>query len=47
MPPSALPPFYFAVFAVYEPFLCIVGFLGAILDPKAVSTTLPTRAPDG
>ncbi|KAF7969305.1 hypothetical protein HWV62_27733 [Athelia sp. TMB] len=32
---SALPTFYYAIFAYYEPLLCIVGFLGAISDPKA------------
>lgn len=34
---SAIPDFYFAVFAWYEPFLCLVGFVGALFDPKTVS----------
>ena len=30
MPPtSPLPDFYYFIFAVYEPFLTIIGFLGA------------------
>jgi hypothetical protein len=34
--PSAIPDFYFAIFAYYEPFLCIAGFIGALSDPKSV-----------
>jgi len=33
-PTSAIPTPYFAVFAVYEPFLTTLGFIGALLDPK-------------
>ncbi|KAJ7180158.1 hypothetical protein C8R43DRAFT_390546 [Mycena crocata] len=33
-PTSAIPPHYYAVFAIYEPFLTCLGFLGALLDPK-------------
>jgi len=31
---SAIPNFYYAIFALYEPALCLMGFLGALLDPK-------------
>lgn len=31
---SAIPNFYYAVFAFYEPALCLLGALGAFLDPK-------------
>ncbi|OCH92941.1 hypothetical protein OBBRIDRAFT_790800 [Obba rivulosa] len=33
-PSSALPTFYWLVFGVYEPFLTLCGFLGALADPK-------------
>ena len=33
---SAIPRFYFLMFAVYEPLLTLVGFLGALVDPKKV-----------
>ncbi|KAJ7129601.1 hypothetical protein C8R44DRAFT_777200 [Mycena epipterygia] len=33
-PTSAIPIHYYAVFAIYEPFLTSLGFLGALLDPK-------------
>ncbi|KAJ7754252.1 hypothetical protein DFH07DRAFT_823430 [Mycena maculata] len=33
-PTSAIPTPYFAIFAVYEPFLTTMGFLGTLLDPK-------------
>ncbi|KDR83681.1 hypothetical protein GALMADRAFT_236015 [Galerina marginata CBS 339.88] len=34
MPPqSAIPDFYYFCFGAYEPFLTIVGFLGALADP--------------
>ncbi|KAF7301723.1 hypothetical protein MIND_00737900 [Mycena indigotica] len=33
--PSPLPPHYFAIFAIYEPILTTLGFLGALLDPKS------------
>lgn len=33
---SAIPHFYFLMFAVYEPLLTLVGFLGALIDPKKV-----------
>ncbi|KAK0453760.1 hypothetical protein EV421DRAFT_707553 [Armillaria borealis] len=36
MPPhSALPDFYYFIFAAYEPTLCILGFFGALADPKS------------
>jgi len=31
---SAIPKFYYVVFVYYEPFLCIMGAVGAFLDPK-------------
>lgn len=34
--PSAIPPVYFAIFGIYEPMLTVVGFIGALLDPKKV-----------
>lgn len=36
---SALPDFYYAIFAWYEPFICLVGFVGAVFDPKTVSSS--------
>jgi hypothetical protein len=34
MPPtSAIPELYYAIFAFYEPFLCILGFIGTFADP--------------
>ena len=33
---SAVPTVYYAIFALYEPFLCIVGMLGAFIDPVKV-----------
>lgn len=33
-PRSAIPTFYYVVFAFYEPALCLTGSLGAFLDPK-------------
>ncbi|KAI0921845.1 hypothetical protein AcW1_004293 [Taiwanofungus camphoratus] len=41
-PSSALPPFYWFVFGLYEPFLTFCGFLGALRDPK---TTHDQQAP--
>ncbi|KAH9844256.1 uncharacterized protein C8Q71DRAFT_696888 [Rhodofomes roseus] len=41
-PSTALPTFYFAVFGLYEPLLTILGFMGAVLDPK---TTHDQQAP--
>jgi len=32
---SAIPDYYYFLFAVYEPFLCLTGFLGALADPKS------------
>ncbi|KAF8165287.1 hypothetical protein B0H34DRAFT_688602 [Crassisporium funariophilum] len=32
-PKSAIPDFYYFCFGAYEPFLTIVGFLGALVDP--------------
>jgi len=31
---SAIPTFYYAVFGIYEPILTVVGFVGALSDPK-------------
>jgi len=31
---SAIPNHYYAIFAIYEPFLTSLGFIGALLDPK-------------
>ncbi|EIN10437.1 hypothetical protein PUNSTDRAFT_99959 [Punctularia strigosozonata HHB-11173 SS5] len=31
---SAIPDVYYAIFAFYEPAMCIMGMLGAFLDPK-------------
>ncbi|TEB35703.1 hypothetical protein FA13DRAFT_1788315 [Coprinellus micaceus] len=43
MPPSSpIPDLYFFCFAVYEPFLTIIGFLGACADP---TTTHNAQAP--
>ncbi|KAJ7498860.1 hypothetical protein FB451DRAFT_12849 [Mycena latifolia] len=33
-PTSAIPTHYYVVFAIYEPFLTTLGFLGTLLDPK-------------
>ena len=33
---SAVPTVYYAVFAIYEPLLCVAGMLGAFLDPVKV-----------
>lgn len=33
---TAIPRFYFLMFAVYEPLLTLVGFAGALVDPKKV-----------
>ncbi|KAG5732381.1 hypothetical protein E4T56_gene11508 [Termitomyces sp. T112] len=33
-PTSAIPDFYYFCFAVYEPFLTIIGFIGALIDPQ-------------
>ena len=35
-PSSAIPPFYYVLFGIYEPILTVSGFLGALLDPKKV-----------
>ncbi|KAF9226529.1 hypothetical protein BS17DRAFT_775778 [Gyrodon lividus] len=39
---SAIPDFYYALFAFYEPALTIIGFIGALYDPE---TTHNTQAP--
>jgi len=36
-PASAIPDFYYALFAFYEPALTILGFIGAAYDPVTVS----------
>ncbi|TDL29552.1 hypothetical protein BD410DRAFT_779992 [Rickenella mellea] len=33
-PTSAIPPFYYLTFGVYEPIVTVVGFFGAMSDPK-------------
>lgn len=35
---SAVPTVYYAIFALYEPFLCIAGLVGAFVDPVKVCT---------
>jgi len=39
-PTSAIPEFYFSIFAFYEPALTILGFIGAVYDPETVSLPL-------
>ncbi|KAF8076464.1 hypothetical protein FPV67DRAFT_1604985 [Lyophyllum atratum] len=34
-PTSAIPDFYYFCFAVYEPFLTVTGFMGALIDPQS------------
>ncbi|KIJ20227.1 hypothetical protein PAXINDRAFT_68253 [Paxillus involutus ATCC 200175] len=41
-PPSAIPDFYYALFAFYEPALTILGFIGVLCDPE---TSHNTQAP--
>ncbi|KAJ3937254.1 MAG: hypothetical protein NXY57DRAFT_692401 [Lentinula lateritia] len=41
-PTSAIPHVYYAIFACYEPLLCLLGFIGASSDPK---TTFEGQAP--
>jgi len=41
-PSSAIPRSYYIIFAVYEPLLCLIGFIGACSDPK---TTHDGQAP--
>jgi hypothetical protein len=41
-PPSVIPRVYYAIFACYEPLLCLLGFIGACSDPK---TTFEGQAP--
>lgn len=36
-PQSAIPDFYYALFAFYEPALTILGFIGALSDPVTVT----------
>ncbi|KAL4076046.1 hypothetical protein J3A83DRAFT_4357170 [Scleroderma citrinum] len=36
---SAIPDFYYALFAFYEPALTILGFIGALSDPEATHNT--------
>ena len=33
---SAIPTVYYAIFAIYEPFLCVLGMVGAFVDPVKV-----------
>lgn len=33
---SAVPTIYYAIFALYEPFLCIAGMIGAFVNPVKV-----------
>ncbi|KAJ7665556.1 hypothetical protein B0H17DRAFT_1090930 [Mycena rosella] len=47
-PTSAIPTHYYAVFAIYEPCLTTLGFLGALLDPKGThdyQAPWPTGSP--
>jgi len=45
-PKSALPSIYYAIFAVYEPFLAIVGLIGTVFDPQKVhSSQAPGTSP--
>ena len=37
-PTSAVPDFYYAIFAFYEPALTTLGFVGTLCDPKTVIT---------
>jgi hypothetical protein len=39
---SAIPDFYYVVFALYEPALCLMGFVGALVDPKGVGILFPS-----
>jgi hypothetical protein len=39
-PVSALPDFYYAVFALFEPFISALGFIGTLVDPKTVRPTV-------
>lgn len=34
---SAIPDIYYSIFAFFEPFLCIAGFIGTFYDPETVS----------
>ncbi|KAH7920170.1 hypothetical protein BV22DRAFT_1040154 [Leucogyrophana mollusca] len=38
-PTSAIPDFYYALFAFYEPALTLLGFIGAMYDPVATHNT--------
>lgn len=38
MAQSAMPLHYYIIFAVYEPIITTVGFLGVLADPKKVRT---------
>lgn len=39
-PQSAIPDFYYLLFAFYEPALTILGFIGTLYDPETVSQFL-------
>ncbi|KAF8138515.1 hypothetical protein EV363DRAFT_1208209, partial [Boletus edulis] len=38
-PTSAVPDFYYALFAFYEPALTIIGFIGTLCDPETAHNT--------
>lgn len=40
---SAVPTVYYAIFAIYEPLLCVAGMIGAFVDP--VKVCIPQSAP--
>ena len=37
---SAVPTVYYAIFAIYEPFLCVAGMIGTFVDPVKVCVPL-------
>ena len=42
---SALPPFYFVIFGIYEPLLTGMGFIGALMDPIKARNSSPFSNP--
>ena len=42
---SAVPTVYYTLFAIYEPFLCLVGMLGAFVDPVKVCFPIVLPSP--
>jgi len=44
-PTSAVPDFYYTLFAFYEPVLTVIGFIGTLCDPETViSSPFPSPA---